>query len=742
MASAFAQPKIYGAVWGEGADGKWQPLPSAIVIWQGTSSGVLSDDTGEFELVPPAEGLLPLVVRFAGYQTDTIPVAELSRLPVNIRLQMLSAQVEIRGRLKGTSISNLKAIKTENLSLVELSKAACCNLSESFETNPTVDVSYSDAVTGAKRIQMLGLDGMYTQILSEQYPSIRGLATSFGLGYVPGPWMSSIQISKGPSSVIGGYEGITGQINVEYRKPQDSDQLYFNAYANHMGRQEASLNLTQRFNPKLGTTLMLHGNRFQRPRDHVGAFVQHSNGHDGKGDLFLDLPLQNQWAVSNRWRWKPGKNTEGQTGVSFIDDYKQGGQLDYRPGQDQGSSQIYGFEMRTRRWEGFNKAAVIMNKPATSLGTVVNVVRHEQHAHFGTSHYKGLQEMLHAKAIYATILGNTNHKLLTGISYTRESYRESLNDSAFSRLESVPGAFAEYTYDRLSRLIVVAGLRADWHNMFGFILTPRLHAKFNLSDMKVLRAWIGSGMRVANPVADNLSMLISSRRVLVQGPLNPEKAWNAGISATQHYKLLGKSGTLQLDVYHTQFINQVVVDRETAGKIIFSDLEGQSYATGIQLEASLEPAKGLELRLAGKSNRVRTTYRGELLAVPFVPFYTGFANAGYTTPNERWQFDATFQLIGPARLPNTSDNIRPYQLPENSPIYPQLSAQVTYRMKMLDLYVGGENLTNFVQNNPILAAEQPFGPYFDASLVWGPVMGRLVYAGLRFTHKGKQPQGL
>lgn len=732
---AQSQNQIKGQILGQLAtDQQAEPLEAARVLWINTTTGTLTDEKGNFSIsVPRNLKEQKLVLIAAGYEQDTLELTDMkAALKEGLKITLMAYstdEVTIQSRNKGIRVSRLDPIRSELIGEVELAKAACCNLSESFETSGTVDVSFADAITGAKRIKMLGLDGVYTQILTETYPAIRGLATTFGLTAIPGPWMQSIQVSKGAASVQNGYESLTGEINVEYKKPQNADRIYLNLYANQLGRVEGSLNLSHRFSNRLSTMLFIHGNSFQRVID-------------PNGDGFRDLPALGQYSFFNRWRWHTGKSWRGQFGVKYFEEARLGGQIQFDPEQDRGSTNAYGIEINTKRWEAFNKAGyVFQSNVGTSIGTQVVFSNHQQDAFFGMNTYRGRQTSLFAKGLFSTILDNTNHKLTTGASFRYDSFQEMYNDSAFTRLEQVPGVFAEYTYNRLNRLILVAGLRADRHNLFGMIYTPRVHMKYDLDPNTTFRASAGSGFRVANVFAEYLPAMMSSRQVIVREPLNPERGWNYGFNLTRYFSLAGREGNVSLDVYRTDFVNQIVANRETSGKLYFQNLDGRSFGNYVQIETYYEPLDRFEVRLAWKWNQVKSTFDGELLAMPFVVGQRGLLNLGYVTGNERWQFDATLQYIGRRRLPNTSALPPEFQLPENSPAYMQLAGQITYKIKDLDIYLGGENLTNFIQQDPIIAASAPFGEHFDAAMTWGPIIGRRIYMGIRLPVKGSQPEG-
>ena len=709
--------RLQGHVYGQNEHGQKEALVQAKVWWEGSQEGTLTDEEGAFGLhMPETQKALRLVIHYSGYQGDTLDI-EPDQHHVTVMLQPITTdEVVISKRGKGRKISSLDPVKTEKLGEFELTKAACCNLSESFENNATVDISYSDAVTGAKRIRMLGLDGVYSQIITENIPSIRGLATTFGLDMIPGSWVEGIHVSKGAASVSSGYESITGQINVELKKPQVARPLHLNIFANELGRTEASLNLAHRFSQKWSTALLLHGNHFDRKLD---------RNEDG----FLDLPLRKQAYVLNRWRWHSGKALRGQFGASYMTEDRQGGQMTFDPKSDNPSG--YGTTFSTRRWEAFNKIGSLFKRPNTSMGTILNASRHEMDADFGNQAYRAVQQSLYAKASYQSYIKHSNHQYGIGFSFRFDEYDERLNDSTFRRTERVPGVYAEYTYNRLSRLIYIIGARADYHNLYGLILTPRAHLKYNLDEHTVLRASAGSGFRVANVVAEYLPALISSRQAIISEKLDPERAWNYGINLSHNFEWLKRNASLHIDFYRTDFVNQVVADRETWGKIHFSNLKGRSFSNSLQVEAGYEPIEGFDLRLAWKYTDAKAPQGGKLLALPFVPQHRGLVSMGYTGKDKKWQADINLQVRGKARLPNTRSLPEALQRESFSPTFAQLNAQLTRRFGVLELYVGGQNLNNFTQADPIIDAEKPFGEFFDAGMPWGPIVGRRLYAGLR-----------
>ncbi|MEN8226425.1 MAG: TonB-dependent receptor, partial [Bacteroidota bacterium] len=632
-------------------------------------------------------------------------------------------EVVITNKAPGAFISRLDPIYTQNINGAELQKAACCNLSESFETNASVDISYSDAVTGAKQIQLLGLRGTYSQLMTENIPNLRGLATSFGLGYIPGTWMESIQVSKGTASVVNGFESIAGQINIEYLKPDKAEKLHFNAYANIHGKFEGNVVSALKINDRWTTAIFLHGENL-------------SNKVDNNDDSFLDKPLTKQINFFNRWKYnKPGKLIT-QFGIKVLDESRTGGQNEFSTDMVRDTSNPYGINISTRRYEGFWKGGVFFKRPSTSLGMLQSFTHHKQESYFGLNDYDAEENSYYLNLIFQSYINNTRHKFNTGASFELNNYIEHLNDSAFTRFERIPGVFFQYTYTRDEKLTIIAGIRGDYHNIYGAFATPRLHIKYNITEHTILRGSAGMGYRTANVIAENNTMLATSRRLYIVEDPKQEQAVNLGINITQYIDILGRELRLSGEVYHANFLNQVILDFDKDPQAIYVyNLDGRSYSNAYQVEAGYELLSRLDVTLAFRYNDVKMTTNDILQYKPLMHRYKGLITLSYATNLKKWQFDFTTQFNGTSRVPGTETNPIEYQRSNSSPAYTIVNAQVSKFFRTWSIYIGGENLTNYRQKDPIIAADQPFGEYFDSSLIWGPVSGVNLYAGIRYTLK-------
>lgn len=724
--SSAQKNTLTGTVKALDENGKEKLLPFANVYWEGTTSGTTTDEKGRFSLEKPKGGLHHhLVINFIGHSNDTIHIedqrsVEVVLIPNNINL----SSVEVHGRQPGSFISSIHTIKTENITTEGLQKLACCNLSESFENSATVDVGYSDAVSGAKQIQMLGLAGIYSQLMYENVPFMRGLASPFGLLYIPGTWMQSIQVSKGTSSVINGFESMTGQINIEYKKPEHtSETVLVNLYGNDEGRAEANVVARINVSDNVSTMLLTHASI-------LGTQLDHNN------DGYMDVPTSQQINVVNRWSIEHGQRCHTQLTLGILDENRTGGQLNFKDDPDWMANGLYGLEVKTRRYQGFLKSGYGLDAHGiTSLGFQTSATYHNQSSYFGKRTYDGTQKSLYGNMIFQSQIGSEAHRYSAGVSYQYDEYDESYNDSLMYRKESIPGIYGQYTLSINNTFTAILGLRYDFTNLYGDFFTPRLHMKYSVNDGLSIRGSAGKGYRTASVFAENTRLMASSRAFIITEDLLPEEAWNYGLNVTQTITIdAEREASVTLDFYRTEFINQVVIDLDaSAQKAILSNLDGESWSNSFQAETSVDLLKNLSMTAAFRYNDVKITQRNELTEKVFVNKYKGLLTLSYSTRFNKWSFDFTGQYNGQARLPDVSSNPEEYQRPEKSNAHFIVHTQITRRFKNLEIYVGAENLTGYVQHHPIIAGDDPYGTYFDAGRVWGPLTGRMLYAGLRYT---------
>ena len=724
--SGYSQEKVSGTV-SEQSDEKVVPLAYATVYWADTRVGTITDGNGHFS-IKRVETTTLLVASYTGLTPDTLDTKGQNQVKFILRAEAYLEEAVVSGEKKSTSISSLDNIKTEILSEKEFKKAACCNLSESFETNPTVEVSFADALTGIRQIRMLGLNGTYAQTLVENIPMMHGIQSYTGLTYIPGSFVESVHLSKGAGSVVYGFESMTGQINIGLKKPETGSRLFVNGYQNLFGRSELNLVSAAKVNEHWSTALLAHGNITR-------------NNRDPNNDGFLNLPSGEGINLINRWKYN-GENWESQIGVRYVNEQRISGQMDYRQGMDRDSLSPYGVEYRNRAagvWAKLGRPATELNK--TSIGFIVNANHYENDFLAGLNTYRGVQENFNGSFIFNRNLDEEHQVLSGGLSLMADQYREKFNTLNFSRTEVVPGIFAEYTYKLKQKFSAVMGLRFDYHNLFGAFFTPRLHLRYAITENHVLRASAGRGQRTANIFTENTSIFISSRKLRLNAydgtyGLDPEVTWNFGGNYTYTFPISAKrTGQFSIDYYYVHFVNQAVVDRDNSAREVWIyNLNGSSFSQTVQAQVTLEPVKRFEVRLAYRYLDVQTTFTTGLRQRPMIPVHRGFINLAYST-RSKWDFDLTTQFIGKQRLPDLAENPEVLRFSSYSPAFMNLNAQVTKTLGNWQIYVGGENLLNVVQQNLIVDAANPYGTYFDASMVWGPAMGAMVYTGFRYELK-------
>lgn len=732
---SFSQENISGVVLEANAENQEFGLAGANVYWLNTEVGTVTDIDGRFTVSYKPQ-YKKLIISYVGFKTDTLTISNPKKIKHWLQPTDNLDAVTVKSRKQTTARSYYKATNVINVSSDELLKAACCNLSESFETNPSIDVNFADAITGTRQIKMLGLTSPYILISTENIPSIRGASQAYGLSFIPGTWVESIQITKGAGSVVNGFESIAGQINAELVKPSTDDKLFVNLYGATSERLELNTHINTKVNDKWHTGLYIHGNT-------------HNKEHDVNNDGFLDMPKFNQINLMNRWQYiDTEKGFVSFINLKFLNDEKQSGELNFRPETDKLTTNKWGSEIDSKRYEISTKFGYVNPEiPWQSIGVQTAFSSHKQESYFGLNQYNITHNSLYANAIYNSIISDSRHKIKTGVSYTYDHYDELVDagtlDTVFERTENSVGAFFEYSFDNLELFNLTAGIRVDHHNLLGEFITPRVHARYSPWSKSAFRASFGRGKRSANIFTENQQLFSTSRQINILNSggniygLDPEIAWNYGFSYLQGFNLFGRKADITFDFYKTDFTNQVVVDWENPTAINFYNLDGKSFANSFQVELNYNAFEGFDLRTAYKFYDVKTDYNSGRLERPLTPKHRLFSNLGYETQvkesGSHWKFDTTFNWLSDQRYANTSSSPTQYQLPERTPTVATLNAQITKVFSpKFEVYLGGENITNLRQPNPILGADDPFGANFDSTFVYGPIFGSMYYAGLRY----------
>ena len=739
-----ARAHVFGIV----LDEQGYPLVGASIYWANTTVGTATDQDGRFEL-EPVHSTRRLVASFTGCHNDTIEAREHKAITFVLVQDIQLGEVSVTDRKTAVLRSRVSPLNVQTLNSAELCKAACCNLSGSFETSAAVDVSYADAATGAKQIRLLGLSGTYVQTLTENTPNIRGLAQSYGMDYIPGPWMDAIQVSKGTSSVKNGYESVTGQINVEYLKPQTADPLAINAMIDKELMAELNLTGTWQVDSLASTALLLHANG-------GGLEVDHN------GDGFLDMPRGYNVNALNRW-WVKRGNYGAQILVRGLYDRRFGG---HTSTAKKTFVNPYSIDLATWRLDGFMKNGIVLDDDLNrSVGIITAASYHNQQNQYGNLDWSANQANAYLNAMFETDIDDDardslqlhSHRISTGLSVNYDRYREllSLLPGNFNRDEVTPGAYFEYTYTYKDRLTLLAGVRADWSSRYGFFFTPRLNVRYAPFAWWTLRASAGLGHRSPNLLADNAAYLASNRTWLMPDKPVLERAWNSGVTMTFYIPIGERELQLSGEYYYTRFHDGVIIDLDRSMAAVtfynISDYRGlQSFAHNWQVEASMEVLRGWTWTLAFRYTDARqSTYNSaadefQLRDKALQNRFKGIISTSYQTPLKKWQFDVTAQFNGPGRMPDG------FVIPEGNhqyytsggvvyhTWYPQLMAQITKYFKTASIYLGAENMTNFMQHDPILGARNadgyvdPAQAGYDAAMVWAPIHGWKIYLGFRW----------
>ena len=719
--SLNAQNKIEGKVLELSKDGSVIPVFRANVYWEGTSVGTTTDINGDYSIDEAESFPATLSVSYVGYTVDDNLFID-NKYVFYLKPSVELDEVEVEAIKNTSNISLIEPVNIQTLSTGEIQKAACCNLSECFETNNSIDVSYSDAITGIKKIQMLGLDGNYMQITSELTPLIRGIQRPYGLTYIPGSWIESIQIIKGSGSVVNGYEALTGQINIEYFKPEDSmDKLKWNVYINKSGKLENNLILTRK-KGDWRSNLFTHFTYFDREIDRYG----HPNNSDNKGDGFVDMPRCKQFSFLNRWQYYGSDKYKFQINVRGTLDDRIAGQIT----NNQIIDTPYISNINNQLIQVYAKAGKIIDSNR-SVGSQTSITMHTQNSKLGNNTYDGKNESFSMNFVYQNQI-NTKSLFKYGSSYFADRYHESFNGNIVNainlrkRVDLVTGLFSEYQYVN-EKLSIVSGLRADYYNIQEKVYySPRLNVKYNANDRIAIRFSTGKAFRISNIFADNMQYFSSSRQVVVGDFLQPEIGWNTGLNFSYCFNFLNNEGVLNIDLYRTIFENQITVDIENKDKVVFGNLNGNSFANVMQFDLDYTLVKNFNIRLSYKKNKSMSTFNGVQKLVPLTPKGRGLVNFSYIALAEKLNLDFTVNYVGKSRIPYNVVSADNFSTP-----FCLFNSQITYKLSNTDIYIGLENIIDYTQPNPIIDSDTPFGPNFDASLIWGPVMGRNVYLGLR-----------
>jgi outer membrane receptor for ferrienterochelin and colicin len=716
---------------GKVTNNKNEPIIGARIYWLGTAIGETTDNQGAFEISATDISNKKLIASYVGHSLDTIEIINQTFVEFHLQQTKTLNEVVVQGQRDGVIISDINPIKTEQITQTELKKAACCDLAGCFETQTTVQPQTTNVITNSKELRILGLSGVYNQVLIDGFPLIQGLSYTYGISTIPGTLVDNIYISKGANSVLQGYESISGQINVETKEPDKTDSLLLNVYVNNFMEKHFNANYAFKKN-KWSNLTTFHT-------------VQPANKIDRDNDNFLDLPLLTRYMISNRWKYGNEKEWgwNSQIGLRFFNEQRIGGQTFFNPENDKGSTAVYGQSVQINQPEIWTKTGYRINDNH-NIVLFASSFHQQQNSFFGTVKYDAQQTNFYANIQYE--LSYAEHELKTGISYRHLNLNENIafTDTLlqrtyagkYQRLENIPGIFAENTFRFFDdKLTWIVGVRGDQHNQFGFQFTPRTLLKYDIAQKTIVRANVGTGWRTVNLFSENIGLLVSSRDIIFAEQLQPEKAINFGVNLTQKFETKNNnlSGYFSVDYYRTEFQNQIFPDYDSdPTKAIIKNFTGTSVSNGFQAELYLKFYKRVELKTGYNFLDVYREIGETKQLLPFNPMHKFITTFSYKPLTNKFHFDMNVHWFGEQRLPDTKSNPIEFQRPDFSKPYTTVNAQFTYNLKKFEVYAGCENIFDFRQKQPIISWQDPFSPYFDTSSVWGPTRGREIYAGVRF----------
>lgn len=716
---------------GKVTNDKNKPLIGANVFWLNTTVGVTTGSQGEFEISSKNIPEKKLVASYVGYSPDTIEVTNEIFVAFSLKEEVSLEEVTISAEKPGVIISDLKPIKTEQITQAELRKAACCDLAGCFETQTTVQPQTTNVVTNSKELRILGLSGVYNQVLIDGLPMIQGLSYTYGISSIPGTLVENIYVSKGANSVLQGFESISGQINVETKDPDKTDQLLLNAYMNSF--LEKQFNANYAF--KKGNWSNLTAFHTTQPAGKV----------DRDGDDFLDLPLLTRYMLFSKWKYGNDQawGWNSRIGLRFFNEQRIGGQTFFDAESDKGSTTAYGQTVNINQPEIFTKTGYRFND-IHNIVLFASGFHQDLNSFFGTLDYNAQQTYFYGNIQYE--LNYSKYVLKTGISFRYLNLNEDIGFTDtllqrsyagnYIRLENIPGIFAENTMHFLDdKLTWIAGIRADHHNQFGLMVTPRTLVKYNITPKTTVRANIGTGWRTVSLFSENINLLASSRDIIFAEQLKPEEAVNYGINLTRNFAAdeNNLSGYFSADFYRTDFQNQIFPDYDTAPtKAIIRNFTGASISNGFQAEMFIKFWKRFELKTGYNYLDVYREIGETKEQLPFNPMHKVLAVFSYKPVSNKFHFDVNVHWYGKQRLPDTKSNPAEFQRPDFSEPFTIANAQFTYNFNKFEIYTGCENIFDLRQKRPVISWQNPFSPYFDTSSVWGPTRGREIYAGVRF----------
>ncbi len=702
-----------------------QAISGAKIQWLQDTLSTTSDSDGFFKLSYHPNHA-QILISHPNFISDTLDVSTGDKIFHFLIANQHLDEVQLIQSRKSMMQSYIEIGNLTNVTSDELLKAACCNLAESFETNPSIDSYHADAITGVRQIRMLGLNSNQILLSNENIPITRTISQPFEYSFIPGLQIESIHVSKGTGSVVGTYQSLGGEINVELKKPKTDNRFVMELFQTLHGRFEANLGKTFKLNKRLSTSFYGHYNQRTKPLDH-------------NDDGFLDNPLVEQTNLLNRWQYADHvKGFLVLGSFRYVNDQKKAGQLGSNFDSKQPEDLFWKSHASTSRFDSSLKIGYVNPQiPYRSSGLQLSYTVDDQNSFYNQRKIDLWHKSFYANFIYSSILFNTKTKFQTGLIFGLDTVNQDVTGVERFGNRNIPhwGSYFEVTHNNLNGLSLMAGLRIDIYSDFGLFVTPRLNLRYQLFEKTQLRLSTGSGRKASYYVIENQQLLTSNRKIIIGGinDFGKNIVWNMGGSLTHRFDLFGSDSQLILDYYATDYQTQTIVDWETPGEISFYQSQDKAKANSFQGEYNHRLSNQIDIRMAYRYDDVKTTYKDGYKAVPLIPKHRFFFNFSWTSiPTSNgslWRTNFTIHRVGSQRLVKKADHFsesfsNPYQL---------INAQLNRKLnQQLEIYLGGENIGSFKQKNPIISANNPSHMTFDASQIYGPIFGLMAYIGLKW----------
>lgn len=704
--------------------------PGVRIWWEGTTIGTISDTGGRFILqVPPRfPAWLRCELSAESLQVESLPdtflVWEINLPTFQLASQTISAEVE--------DLQSPQSIPVVSWNRTTLTSAPCCNLSEAFEGTALVDAVFSDGAMGVRQFRLFGFEPAHSSILYENKPLAVGLYRPWAAQFLPTLWVQSLSIAKGVGSVLSGHEGTAGHIQVQYLSSQESSfPRQVEAFARSTGEFFLATRLERL--SRRGDRYLLLGNVGWTP------FQSHAL-QDHNADGFLDIPLFRHGHLLVRRLRRDSSGGMSEVDVEGLYEYRWGGQVSFRSKESLEEMKAWGSYQGLGMLQSSLRRGWILSQ-GRGVSVLIQGRSFWQKLQAGFNRYEAWQPIGWFQLLYSQPLGGDPlWRIHLGVAGRFAWYAETLStwhgyDTSWYRLEGITGTFAELVWTPSPRFSGVIGGRMDWHSYWGWQPIPRLHLKWQYTTAGALRLSAGRTWRIPDPVAEATSFLMSARLWQLHFGKWPavERAWSYGFFWNHSFFLGEKWLRCSIDGVRAHLLQPFVWDIEQPWRIhLFSSSKPALYQS-LYAEATYEVAEEFRLMLGYKLQEVWWYLQGQWVFRPLLPRHRFVGWLTWVTLSQRWQVDGILSWYGRQRLPSTAENDPLYRLPLSTPAYAILTLQVTHRIDQWEIQIAGENLNGFRQARPVLAADQPFSPQFDASLIWAPIMGRMATLTVRYS---------